>query len=129
MTAFFPIALPAVHGILNPPSQEYFRTTREKMFGKKLEEFAPAGLVRDGVWKQVKEGLDKLASFYDENDGDSVLFFKDTFAFADTIVIGYLLWAKISLGADSEEWKTMASWNNGRWERLLESTKKLYSEE
>ncbi|KAL5504852.1 hypothetical protein ACEPAH_7515 [Sanghuangporus vaninii] len=120
-----PINLPAAHKILNPPSQVYFRTTREKMSGKKLEDFAPPGPVRDAVWKTVKEGLDRLADFYERNGEDKLYYFGDTFSFADTIVIGYLLWTKIVLGADSDEWKMVASWNKGRWERLIESTKHL----
>ena len=123
----FPVNLPAAHSILNPHSQVYFRATREKMFGKKLEDFAPPGPARDGVWKTVKEGLDRLAGFYDQNGEDKLFLFGDTFSFADTIVIGYLLWTRIVLGPESDEWKTLASWNNGKWEKLVESTKHLWT--
>ena len=39
--ALFPIVLLDVIAHLTPGDQKYFRETREKMFGKKLEEVRP----------------------------------------------------------------------------------------
>ncbi|EJD07729.1 uncharacterized protein FOMMEDRAFT_72472 [Fomitiporia mediterranea MF3/22] len=120
-----PIMIYEVYGTLNQPSQVYWRTTREAAIGKKLEEFAPPGPDRDEMWKQCKEGLDTLAGFYDRNGEGKRFFFADTFSFADTIVIGFLVWIEITLGTTNEEWKAIAGWSNGRWGKLLESTRNL----
>ncbi|KAI5117605.1 hypothetical protein M0805_006718 [Coniferiporia weirii] len=121
--AIFPIMLPASNSILNPKSEEYFRRTREKAFGKKLEEIAPPGLIRDEIWGKVKSGLERLGSFYDKNGVDKLFFLGDTFTFADAIVGGYLLWIKVVLGPDSDEWKAITGWSGGRWAKFLELTK------
>lgn len=120
-----PITLPESNNHLNAPSEAYFRSTREKSFGKKLEEFAPPGPTRDAIWKEGKEGLERLAGFYDLNGEDKRFFMADTFTFADAVVIAFLLWIKIIFGADSDEWKAVASWSGGRWGKLIESTKEL----
>ncbi|KAL5532181.1 hypothetical protein ACEPAF_5745 [Sanghuangporus sanghuang] len=121
-----PILLPESNYRLNESSEAYFRSTREQSFGKKLEELAPTGLARDAIWKEVKEGLDRLAEFYDKNGEDKLFYLADTFSFADAVVIGFLLWIKIILGVDSAEWKALASWCDGRWAKLVESTKELH---
>lgn len=95
------------------------------MYGKKLEEFAPPGPIREEAWKQLKEIMEKLASVYDRNGEDKLYFLSDTFSFADAFDVSYMLWVKIVFGEDSEEWKAMASWSDGRWGRLVESMKAL----
>ena len=118
-----PLMLPAVCYKLNPASFEYFRTTREASFKKKLEEFAPVGPVRDEGWAAVKRGLSVFASLYARNGEGKEFFFANTFSYADAIVLGWIIWVKIVLGAENEEWKAVASWNGGKWARLLEITK------
>lgn len=61
-----PIYIPSVpETYLNPPSEEYFRRTREERFGKPLGE-----LRKDGgeggreAWGKGKEGLGKVAEVY-----------------------------------------------------------------
>ncbi|THH07918.1 hypothetical protein EW145_g3059 [Phellinidium pouzarii] len=122
--SIYPILLPASNNILNPPSEEYFRRTREELYKKKLEEFAPPGPARDELWEKFREGLDQVASFYDKNGANKPFFLGDTFTFADANVLGYLLWIKVVLGSDSKEWKAVGSWNGGRWANLVEVTKK-----
>ncbi|KAL5483389.1 hypothetical protein ACEPAI_8620 [Sanghuangporus weigelae] len=126
ITKLFLILLPESNYRLNESSEAYFRSTREKSFGKKLEELAPPGPARDAIWKEVKEGLDKLAEFYDKNGEDKLFYLADTFSFADAVVIGFLVWMKIIFGVDSAEWKMLASWCDGRWAKLVESTKELH---
>ncbi|KAH8115003.1 hypothetical protein DFH11DRAFT_1762205 [Phellopilus nigrolimitatus] len=124
LAPIFPIMLPASNAILNPTSEEYFRRTREESYKKKLEELAPPGPIRDEIWAKVKEGLEKIAGFYDKNGKDSTFFLGNTFTFADAIVVGYLAWVQIVLGPEGDEWKAVASWSGGRWGKLIELTKK-----
>lgn len=121
------IVLPAVGNILNARSEEYSRRRREEVFGKKLEELASPGPLRDAEWTKVKEGLERVAEVYDKNGEGKVFFFGDVFTFADACTVGYVLCLQIALGAESEEWKSVANWSGGRWGKLLEETKKWYA--
>ncbi|THH04233.1 hypothetical protein EW145_g5669 [Phellinidium pouzarii] len=103
--------------ILDDANKNFFETTRNVTA-------PPVGAARDAVWNTVKEGLDFTADLYDTNGANKPFYLGDTFSFADTVVIGYLMWVKIILGADSDEWKLVASWREGRWEKFLELTKK-----
>ena len=125
----FDLVVPAVHRILNPASQQYFRTTREARYGMKLEEVAPLGSARrEELWRKTQEGLDQIAKFYEKDGKDKLWFLGDTFSFADAYFAGYLAWIMAVLGADSEEWKRLVSWNEGRWARLVDATADLRTE-
>ena len=45
----------------------------------------------------------------------------DTVSWADFFTSGYLMYFKNIWGEDSEEWKDIASWNEGRWKKLLDA--------
>ncbi|EJD07674.1 uncharacterized protein FOMMEDRAFT_16303 [Fomitiporia mediterranea MF3/22] len=124
-TTIFPIMMFETHGKLNPASQAYWRVAREAAFGKKLEELAPPGPGRDAMLKQLLEGLDTAAGFYDRNGEGVQFYFADKFSFADAIVVGFLIWIRAILGAESDAWKAISTRNNGRWGKLVESTQKL----
>ena len=124
----FPRLAAPTSSVLNPPSDQIFRAAREKRWGN-IDELAASGPIRDKMWKEVKEGFDRLAGFL-EKDGDGKLFYLgNTFSFADVVAISFLAWVKIVLGEESEEWKTVTSWNNGRWANLVESKKELLAVE
>lgn len=114
---------------LNPPSAAFYRT-KERQYGGTMEEMSPEGSARRAeLWDTVKDGLSTLAKMYDANgvgkDGrEKPWFFGDAFSFADMILAGYLLWAKIVLGEDSEEWRALAGWDGGRWARVVKFTEK-----
>lgn len=123
MVPSFPITLPAVVTYLLPRSQEYYRRTREAMFGKRLEELSPPGEKRDQDWIKLKEGLSFYADILDKNGENKPYFLGDEFSFADALLIGFLYFLKI--GITPEEWETIAAMNNGRWGKLLASSEKL----
>jgi len=49
---------------LHPASLEYFRRTREPVFGKKLEEVVPQGEARAAQLAAAKEGYARVAEIY-----------------------------------------------------------------
>jgi len=117
----------SINAVFNPRSQEYFRSAREKDFGMKLEDIAPTGSVkRKAMFIAGKEGFSKLASMYEENGADLPYFFGKTFSYADCIVTGFLFWMRRLLGEDSAEWKDIATWDGGRWAKLLDLSKDYY---
>lgn len=119
------LMLPSSCLSLNPRSEEYFRKTREESYKKKLEEFSPAGPVREKFWSEVEQVFTHLAHIYDRNGADKPFFLGDTFSYAECIIAGFLMWIKIILGKDNEEWKAVESWDNGRWGQLLERLAEL----
>ena len=109
---------------LLPRSQEYFRRTRETWFGAKLEEIAPEGSLRcTESFAAIEKAFASMSEWL-EADGKSKAFFMgDKICYADITIASFLLWAKIVWGEDSQEWKTVAGWNGGRWMKLLDAFK------
>ncbi|KAA1478239.1 hypothetical protein DENSPDRAFT_845407 [Dentipellis sp. KUC8613] len=106
--------------LLNAPSAEYFRRTREAAFGVRIEEIAPRGPVRDEVWKEVLGGLSLVGKW--EAEGDFVM--GGTPCFADLALVGLLQWVKVVEGVESKEWKDLLGADGGRWARLYEALEK-----
>ncbi|KLO12307.1 hypothetical protein SCHPADRAFT_905209 [Schizopora paradoxa] len=122
-----PIFVSQAFFVLNPASKDYFRRTREAAFKMKIEEFAPAGPKREGIWAAFKEGLDNIASMYASNgDGTLPYFYGETISYADLIVVSHLLSIRTVLGPETPEWKVLEGWHGGRWKKLLELTKKYH---
>ncbi|KAF8798616.1 hypothetical protein BYT27DRAFT_7177613 [Phlegmacium glaucopus] len=100
-------------------SEEYYRRTREHFLGKPLEEVVPVGRERIEQWAKFQEGMNKVDECLAKTDPKGPFVMGDTISWADFFLSGYLIWFKIVWGEDSEEWKDIASWNEGRWDNLL----------
>ncbi|KAH7909189.1 hypothetical protein BJ138DRAFT_1155859, partial [Hygrophoropsis aurantiaca] len=109
--------------LLNGPSEKYYRPSREAMFGMKIEEFSPIGEKRDGDLAKFKASLASVYEWLAKSNGEYVM--DDTVSYADAILNGWLIWIKIVHGADSEVWKDIASWNEGRWAKHLKAMDKF----
>ncbi|KAL4062937.1 hypothetical protein J3A83DRAFT_4301539 [Scleroderma citrinum] len=101
--------------IMNEPSAEHYTTTREEYFKQKFEEFSPEGPERDQHWSVLEKGLTTSKMWYDNTDGKWLM--GSTFSYADIVVGSGLFWFKRVLHDD--EWKRVAAWHDGHWERLL----------
>jgi glutathione S-transferase len=121
LDALWQFSLPATCSILNAPSAEYFRRTREAHFGKTMEDLFPKGEVGVVEWAKVQEGYTKTASWFAKT---GPFMMGDTPSWADFVVASYTLWSRIIWGEDSQQWKDITSWNGGRWKTLMESLKK-----
>lgn len=104
--------------ILNPPSEKYFRVTREAKFGQKIEEFSPEGPKRNADLAKGKEGLAAVDGWLAKSRGKFVL--GDTVSYADGVLAGWLTWIKVT----NVTWKEIATWHNGRWATYLENLEK-----
>lgn len=109
--------------ILEPASQPYFRATRELTFGAKLEDIVPS-YGEEKAWKALEDGFQLVSSWYDANAEGSLFIFGDSITFADVIIAGRLIWARVTFGEDSKEWATIAGWQNGRWGKFLKNFEK-----
>ncbi|KAK7690189.1 hypothetical protein QCA50_006840 [Cerrena zonata] len=108
---------------LNPRSQEFFRRTREAN-GKKLETYASPGEVHDMALKKVETGLKKVSQWFDHNDGTGPFVMGDIISHADFALAGRLMWGKVVWGEDSEDWRAIMGFENGRWERYMKALEK-----
>ena len=120
---FAPILIPAAWGILRPPSQVYFRKTREAALGAKLEDLAPAGSEKRATsLANLQKDASKVAAWY-KADGskDKIFVLGDSagITYADVIVAAFFTWVQKTLGKDSQEWKDIATWDDGRWGKLV----------
>lgn len=110
-----------IYLILNPESKPYFKRTREAAFGRALEDIAPKGEEGIEQWAAVKAGWDTVDAWYVKSGGPFVL--GTTLSWADFAVASWLIWARSVWGEENQRWKDIVSWNDGRWEKVLNDLK------
>ncbi|THH30526.1 hypothetical protein EUX98_g3656 [Antrodiella citrinella] len=99
--------------------------TREADEGKTLEEIAPEGEVRQGMLEVYeKQVLVKIASWYQANGNTTFIMGDDIPSNSDILVVSRFMWAKQTLGADSEVWTRIVSVDGGRWGRFMQAFEK-----
>ncbi|PFH48516.1 hypothetical protein AMATHDRAFT_76675 [Amanita thiersii Skay4041] len=126
--------VPRVCDLLNEASQPYFRSTREAMFGRRLEDVLPKeGEEAQAVWGEVRKGLDIVDGWLAESrarasageSGSSGPFARgEQVTYVDFALAGYLVWVRYVLGEDSWQWKDILVQNEGRWRMLIEGLEK-----
>jgi len=109
---------------LNPESQPYFRVQKEQIFGERLEDLVPEGPAGEAVWKSVTDSLVIVASWYDANAKGSLFISGDSITYADVLLAGRLIWARVALGKDSVEWGKIKEFDGGRWDKFLKNFEK-----
>ena len=114
--------LPSSCAILDDRGSEYFRQTRELLYGKKLEELSPEGETREGHWRALEAAYDQMAAIIEKNGpGVDYVAGGNEPTRADIIILSYIVWLKTIL---PDEWeKRVKHWSDGRWERLSQKTK------
>ncbi|KDR72407.1 hypothetical protein GALMADRAFT_253215 [Galerina marginata CBS 339.88] len=119
-----PFILPAQVLRLNSPSAEYIRRSREKDFGKTLEEVLPKGEEAVRQWAAYKDGLGTVDAWYSKNGGMGPFLLGETPSWADVVVGAFSMWCRKVWGEGSQEWKDIMSWHDGRWQTIMEGLKK-----
>ncbi|KAH6888848.1 hypothetical protein BKA70DRAFT_1330879 [Coprinopsis sp. MPI-PUGE-AT-0042] len=106
--------------LLNEASHKHFAFARGKDLGAtSLDEIELSEEKRKETWEGFRKNLDGLSERFGGKDGFS-WFEGDKISFADFAVAAALLWIKVLYGEDSEVWGQVKSWNEGKWEKLLE---------
>ncbi|KAF7337792.1 Glutathione S-transferase-like protein ustS [Mycena sanguinolenta] len=115
--------LPASLPFLNSASQDYFRRTREELFGgRRLEDVTPTGDEHAVMWKRLEDAFGTIDGWIRKNGADSKYFMGDTLCYADISVAGWLRWTKMVLGKD--QWESILTWHGGRWASLMKELEK-----
>ena len=105
---------------LNSRSEAYFRRTREAWLKAKLEDFAPAGSEKRAThWEGVQKGLHTVKEWLEADGTEKLHFMGDKFSYADVFAASHLLWMKLVLGPESEEWMDIMKWDGGFWARFM----------
>ncbi|KAI1785430.1 hypothetical protein LXA43DRAFT_1115888 [Ganoderma leucocontextum] len=116
------IICPAAYSVLREGSRPFFRRTRDRLLGKP-EEFEPGSDKRAQHWAKTQEGVQQVAKWL-EMDGTEKLFFMGDgvgITYADITVAGFFMWFKKCCGEDSQEWRDIRTWDDGRWGRFMEA--------
>ena len=114
--------MPFVLPHLNPVGQEYYRRTREQWFGKKWEDILPTGKAREEAWAQVKKGFDIVDALFQKYGGPFAR--GEQISFVDISLGASLYGFRFLWGEDSEFWKELSGWNDGRWGKHVEKIEK-----
>lgn len=124
LSALWSFIILASSAKLSPRGEEYYRRTREKAFGKPIEDIAPKGDAAVVQWAKFKDGLGKVDAWYAKSGGDGPFLLGETPSWGDIIVVSYLVWLRTIWGEDSSQWRDVSSWNGGRWARIVEALKR-----
>ena len=106
---------------LHPRGHAFFRETRELSFGCKMEEICPPEK-QAAQWACVEKAFGQLTSWFEAaGDGRLLLLSADEgrICHADTQILGLLKWVQAIFGPDSEEWRRLETFDDGRWKRFL----------
>ena len=101
--------------VMNTRSLDHFEKKIKVAFGDTKE---PQGDERRVQWAKVEQAFGVVASWLGKGD-DFVM--GSTVSYADIITGGWLVWIRNIFGEDSAEWKQVASWQDGRWAKLVKS--------
>ncbi|KAM6489551.1 hypothetical protein JOM56_014970 [Amanita muscaria] len=116
MRALFDLVAPYVTILLTPVSQEY------KLKDESWPKAVPTGDKKVEAWKVVKNGFDIVDGLLKKNGGPFAR--GEQISFVDFAFGGYVFGLRLVWGEDNELWKDLATWNNGRWSRLVEKLDK-----
>ncbi|EFI27356.1 hypothetical protein CC1G_14829 [Coprinopsis cinerea okayama7 len=72
-------------------------------------------------WKEVEKVFKDYAKILDQGKvgGDWVM--GERFTFADVVLAAMILWTRSAWGKESEQYKLILGWDNGRWKRYIEN--------
>lgn len=112
-------------GLVNagPRAVDYYRWSKEALFGMTLEEITPEGEGREQLWREIESGWKQVAKWFDAADGGEG---KRCFmggvkpCYADFHIAARLICVKAIWTPQSEDWKRMSELDGGRWAKYLE---------
>ncbi|KAI1138135.1 putative glutathione S-transferase [Hypoxylon sp. FL0543] len=121
--AIGPIYMPGVHkNVLNEPSLDFFRASREKLTGKTLEQLEESGGPGgEQAWSNSAPGLQKITALLKENP-DGPFFEGKTVGYVDFVHAAFLIFLS-RIGEDFLEKALKASGDAEVHRKLLEAVK------
>ncbi|KAH6904516.1 hypothetical protein BKA70DRAFT_1154146 [Coprinopsis sp. MPI-PUGE-AT-0042] len=70
---------------------------------------------------KLRESLENVGGAITDDGGDGKVTwcFGDAISFADFALASALIWVRVVLGEESEEWKAVIEWDGGKWKRFM----------
>jgi glutathione S-transferase len=97
-------------------SVEYYRLTREKRFGCKIEEMYPDETTLETYRASTKK---RFNEFLQAHTHFGPFLYGEEISYSDMVLASVLLWFRTV--ANSEMWSHIKEWDDGRWEKYLNS--------
>ncbi|KAI0315015.1 hypothetical protein OF83DRAFT_1134039 [Amylostereum chailletii] len=120
--AMFPLCVLDIHNQFTPRAQEWFRASREKMFGgAKLEAVVPQGKKREEAIKALLAVLDDITRWIEEGGEKGLFIGGDKPTHADTAIAAILTTIERTSNGESDVWKAIVAANGGRWGRFFKA--------
>lgn len=114
--ATIPLLVSTFCSRFSPSTQTVFRPARERAFGGKLED-----LCSETQWEKAEQAWKEYGTLLKANgEGKDSLVMGDTVCFADFQLAAILVGARNALGVESEQWKRIAGWEEGKWGRFFD---------
>jgi glutathione S-transferase len=115
-----PLIAPGIVNILDDQGAKYFRETREKSFGKPLEEVAPTGTDLDSTWEKIEQACKPLLQMLHENGGKKGPFIEgDMLSYGDILIVSFLVWVE---RANPANWQKVLDFGEGGFGRLWDAS-------
>jgi glutathione S-transferase len=111
----FPVLIRGSYFAINEVSKPYFRETREKMVGMKIEEMCPTKEDVNRVLATAKGNLDRFMKNF---PGDGPFLYGEEVTYLDMALMSIFAWMKCI--AEEELWMPAKEWDGGRWKRVLD---------
>ncbi|KAJ2929445.1 hypothetical protein H1R20_g7649, partial [Candolleomyces eurysporus] len=121
MRFIWPFTVVKIIASIDEKSSLKFQGVFESKAKMNIEEFKQNTVMMDKLWKDMEEGYStindwrKAASKSPENQPVGPWITGKDIKLPDIVLAANLAWPVAVFGEDSEEWKKIGGWNDGRW--------------
>ncbi|KAK0457980.1 uncharacterized protein EV420DRAFT_1620839 [Desarmillaria tabescens] len=75
---------------------------------------------RKEMWAVTKKNLGKMDKWFEGSEGGGDFVMGEEPCFADTVLGAFFWLIRSTVGRESEEWRDIVTWNDGRWGKHLD---------
>ncbi|KAJ2912538.1 hypothetical protein MD484_g7892, partial [Candolleomyces efflorescens] len=122
----YPLLAPNVIAHMNLESSQKYQRIFESILKQSLQDFKNDEALHAKLWKDAEDSLTIANGWFKTLDGEEGLgpwIMGDNVSYSDLIVGSGLAWIATCSMEDSEDWRKVGTWNNGRWKVFWEKMK------
>jgi len=132
LRTFLVLLFKAILGIVNERNREHSNKARAgdlyHLYGKDtLDEIEVSVAEKERLWGIAKESFDKLDAALGKEGKKGPWYLGEDLSFVDLAIGAFLICFVKAFGEDSDEWRDISSWNNGRWARFVQNLQPFMS--
>ncbi|KAF5340702.1 hypothetical protein D9611_007418 [Ephemerocybe angulata] len=106
---------PTVIAHLDGESADKYRKTFETKVKFSVEAFLENAQLQAGLWAKGEEALGDVGAWFRNSSGHGPWVMGAKITLPDIILGSGIAWFVAAVGEDSEQWKRLAQWDEGRW--------------